>query len=84
MPQNREQIKHAPVSKEAWRNNRTSVMWFDPRKIRPLGDHILVGKEDADSAVADVVQVGPNGLVAVRVLPGLAAGPLQLVGQPDA
>jgi hypothetical protein len=38
-----------------------------------VGDHILVGNEDADSAVAEVVQVGPDGLVVVRVLPGLAA-----------
>ena len=44
MPQTREAIKHAPVSNEVWRNNRTQVggLWFDPLKIRPLGDHILI------------------------------------------
>jgi co-chaperonin GroES (HSP10) len=42
MPKTAEQIKHDPVSQETWRNNRTGVLWFDPRQIRPLGDHILV------------------------------------------
>jgi co-chaperonin GroES (HSP10) len=44
LPKTREEIKHAPVSREVWRNNRTQVggLWFDPRQIRPLGDHILV------------------------------------------
>jgi co-chaperonin GroES (HSP10) len=44
MPQTREAIKHAPVSKEVWRNNRTQVggLWFDPLKITPLTDHILL------------------------------------------
>lgn len=41
---NREQIKHAPVSNETWRPQRTQVggLWFAPRQIKPLGDHILV------------------------------------------
>lgn len=44
MPQTREQIKHAPVSKEVWRPQRTQVggLWFEPLQIRPLGDHVLV------------------------------------------
>ncbi len=42
MPKTREQIKHDPVSRDVWRQPRTSVLWFDPRKIRPLGNHILV------------------------------------------
>lgn len=44
MPKTREQIKHAPVSQETWRPQRTQVggLWFDPRRIQPLGDHILV------------------------------------------
>lgn len=44
MPQSREEIKHAPVSQEVWRDNRTQVggLWFDPLKIKPCGDHILV------------------------------------------
>lgn len=44
MPQSKEQIKHAAVSSEQWRPQRTQVggLWFDPLKIRPLGDHILI------------------------------------------
>jgi hypothetical protein len=49
-----------------------------------VGDYILVGNEEADPAVAQVVQVGPNGLVLVRVLPGSAAEHVHLVGQPNA
>jgi hypothetical protein len=49
-----------------------------------VGDNILVGYEDADSAVAEVVQVGPDGLVLVRILPRPAADHLHLVGQPNA
>lgn len=48
MPKTREQIKHDPVSKEAWRPQCTQVggLWFDPLKIQPLGDHILVELDD--------------------------------------
>jgi hypothetical protein len=49
-----------------------------------VGDYILVGNEEADAAVAEVVQVGPDGLVLVKVLPGPAAEHLHLVGQPGA
>jgi len=42
MPLSREEIKHAPVSREVWRPQRTQVLDFDPLKIRPLGDHILL------------------------------------------
>jgi co-chaperonin GroES (HSP10) len=44
MPLTREQIKRAPVHSEPWRNNKTQVggLWFDPRKIQPLSDHILI------------------------------------------
>jgi len=47
MPLNREQIKRAPVSQEIWRPQRTQVggLWFDPREIRPLGDHVLIELE---------------------------------------
>ena len=48
-----------------------------------VGDNILVGYEDADSAVAEVVQVGPNGL-ALRVLPGPAAEHVHLIGERNA
>ena len=44
MSKTREQIKHDPVSAEVWRPQRTQVggLWFDPLKIKPLGDHIVV------------------------------------------
>jgi hypothetical protein len=35
-----------------------------------LGRHVVVGNEEADSAVAEVVRVESNGVVLVRVLPG--------------
>jgi hypothetical protein len=47
-----------------------------------VGEYILVGNEEADGAVAEVVQVGPE--VLVRVLPGPAAEALRHVGQPKA
>jgi hypothetical protein len=34
------------------------------------GQYIVVGNEEADSAVAEVVQIQDNGVVLVRVLPG--------------
>jgi hypothetical protein len=46
-----------------------------------VGEHIVVGNEEADPAVAEVVQVGPDGLVLVRVFPGPAAAHLDLVGR---
>jgi hypothetical protein len=48
-----------------------------------VGDYILVGNEEADPAVAEVVQVGPNGL-ALRVLPGPAAEHVHLIGERNA
>jgi hypothetical protein len=49
-----------------------------------VGEYVVVGNEEADPAVAEVVQVGPEGLVLVRVLPGPAEQHLNLVGRPDA
>jgi co-chaperonin GroES (HSP10) len=59
MPQTREAIKHAPVSKEVWRNNRTQVggLWFDPLKITPLGDHILI-QLDAEHPYIEIEGTG--------------------------
>jgi hypothetical protein len=34
------------------------------------GRYLIVGNEEADSAVAEVVRVEDNGVVVVRVLPG--------------
>lgn len=37
--------------------------------VRP-GQHIVVGNDEADSAVAEIVRLEENGVVLVRVLPG--------------
>jgi hypothetical protein len=42
------------------------------------GSFIVVGNEEADPAVAEVVAVEPDGLVLVRVLPGPAEDHLHL------
>lgn len=47
-----------------------------------VGEHVVVGNEEADPAVAEVVQVGPDGLVLVRVLPGPAEAHLDLLSMP--
>ena len=46
--------------------------------LRP-GMFVIVGNEEADAAVAEVVAVEPDGLVLVRVLPGPASDHLELV-----
>jgi hypothetical protein len=46
--------------------------------LRP-GMFLIVGNEEADPAVAEVVAVEPDGLVLVRVLPGPADENLELV-----
>lgn len=76
MPQNREQIKHAPVAKEVWRQPRTSTLWFDPRKIRPLGDHILV-ELDPEPPVSKTIVAPQNAAKDIGTRTGtvLAVGP---------
>jgi len=44
------------------------------------GRYIVVGDYDADPAVAQVVEVKPNGTVLLRVLPGHARTHLALLG----
>jgi co-chaperonin GroES (HSP10) len=79
MPLNREQIKHAPVSKEVWRDNRTQVgnLWFDPRKIRPLGDHVLIELDDEIPLSARIIapEVARNQEIVTRIGTVLAVGP---------
>lgn len=51
---------------------------------RPLdlraGMHLVVGNEEADPAVAEVVAVEPDGVVLVRVLPGPVDDHVALLG----
>lgn len=45
-----------------------------------VGRYVLVGAEDADLAVAEVVEVDERSVVMVRVLPGPADDHRQLLG----
>jgi len=48
------------------------------------GRYVVVGDEDADPAVAEVVEVKANGVVLLRVLPGHADQHLDLLGRTPA
>ena len=48
------------------------------------GDYLVVGDEDADPAVAQVVSVSSDGVVLVRVLPGHADLHRELLGNQPA
>lgn len=79
MPKTREEIKHDPVTQEAWRNNQTQVggLWFDPLKIQPLTDHILVVLDDETppSQLLVVPEVARNREIGTRIGTVLAVGP---------
>jgi co-chaperonin GroES (HSP10) len=77
MPLTREAIKHAPVSQEVWRTPRTGVLWFDPRQIKPLGDHILVELDEATDAPCTLVipDIARNKDIGTRTGTVLAVGP---------
>lgn len=47
-----------------------------------VGEFVVVGNEEADPAVAEVVSIDPDRLVLVRVLPGPAEEHLHLTGRP--
>lgn len=51
----------------------------DATKIT-AGAYVIVGAEDAESAVAHVVDIDSSGVVLVRVLPGPAEAHLELIG----
>lgn len=78
MPRTREQIKHDPVASEVWRPQRTQVggLWFDPTKIKPLTDHILVALDEATERTTLVVpDVARNKDIGTRTGVVLAVGP---------
>jgi hypothetical protein len=54
-----------------------------PMPLEP-GTYVVVGNEEADPGVAEVVQMDPDGVVLVRILPGPADDHLHLVGRPGA
>lgn len=78
MPKTREAIKHAPVSSEVWRDNKTQVggLWFDPLKIQPVGDHILIeldGERPSNLIIAPqtaVKEIGSRVGTVIAVGPG--------------
>lgn len=61
----------------------TNVRNAEPGVELKQGDHVVVGNEEADPAVAEVMAVKPTGVVLVRVLPGPAENHLHLVGRAD-
>jgi hypothetical protein len=58
------------------------------RNLRPglglcVGDIIIVGNEDAESGVGEVMELGQNGVVMLRVFPGsVAENHFRLGGSP--
>lgn len=47
-----------------------SVRDLEPGVELKVGAHVVVGNEEAEPAVAEVVAIKPSGVVLVRVLPG--------------
>lgn len=74
MPLNREQIKHAPVSSEVWRQPRTSILWFDPRKIRPLSNHILIELDAEPCLQMFVPRIDSRTVMPFLEIPDIARG----------
>lgn len=77
MPKSQQEIKHSQVSQEVWRDNRTQIggLWFDPRKIRPLGDHVLIelDGEYSESVIEKPQCAAPE--IGTRIGTVLAVGP---------
>jgi len=48
----------------------TSTRNVSPGVALRVGEHVIVGNEDGDPAVARVVSIGDDGVVLVAVLPG--------------
>ncbi len=61
------------------RLTHTNLRNAEPGAAIQVGRCLVVGNEEAESAVAEVVSVDDRGVVLVRVLPGRAADHLDLV-----
>ena len=57
----------------------TNVRNAEPGVELKQVEHVVVGNEEADPAVAEVVAVKPTGVVLVKVLPSQAEDHLDLV-----
>ena len=58
----------------------TNLRNAEPGVVVDVGRYLIVGNEEADLAVAEVVEVDDRGVVLVRVLPGPAEDHVQLLG----
>ena len=61
-----------------------SVKDAEPGVELAVGRYVVVGNEEADPAVAEVVEIDDRGVVLVRVLPGPAEDHFDLVHSPGA
>jgi hypothetical protein len=61
----------------------TNVLDVAPGVTLRAGMFVVVGNEEADPAVAEVVSIDARGIVLVRVLPGPAEEHLHLTGRAD-
>jgi hypothetical protein len=59
----------------------TNLRNAEPGVAVEVGRFLVVGNEEAEPAVAEVVRVDDRGVVLVRVLPGPADDHLHLVGR---
>jgi hypothetical protein len=58
----------------------TLLRYASPDADIRVGGYVVVGAEDADLAVAEVVEIDDRGVVMVRVLPGPADDHRHLLG----
>jgi hypothetical protein len=59
----------------------TLARFAQPGVVLEVGRHVVVGADDAEPAVAEVVEIRSDGVVLVRVLPGPASDHLNLVAR---
>jgi hypothetical protein len=59
----------------------TLARFAQPGASLEVGRHVVVGADDAELAVAEVVEIRSDGVVLVRVLPGPASDHLNLVAR---
>ena len=78
------------VERELWvdfhRTDGSGLTHANVRDAAPgvdleIGRYVVVWDEGADAGVAEIVQIDPDGIVLVRVLPGPAEDHLDLVGR---
>ena len=51
----------------------------DSGAVVEVGKYLVVGDDDADPAVAEVVEVRPDGIVLLKILPGPAEAHVHLL-----